>query len=525
MTRVLLRTSAILCLCAVVVGLLWSAAGSFAAAQKRNKDFRYLSEALDPLENHAPSVSWQRPATNLVRRLTRSDEVEIGAALTDAWRAYAAVSYNGQTTILADHFTGIALARAELSAQEALRDGSQMVVLEEELRPTFVHLDGSVIQLDALMTAVRFRIEDGSIVHYELSLDAALTTLTRDTTGWRILSHERASSRPVKLAKSHIYALPFAKGVNYYPSETPWRAFWPEFDARVISEDFNRIAALGCNSVRIFLPAADFANTEQGIRNLRNLSVLLELAEDRQLSVVATLFDLKSSYRPEVWADDVAYLRRVLPVLASSSAVSLVDLKNEPDLDRPAYREGLVDAWLTTVSSMARKIAPSLTLTIGWSDAESAADLIELVDVVSYHEYGDASTVSERFDNLRSLAGSKPIIVTEIGSSSYNLILGFPSSEAKQADLIGKILPQLTQADGIFIWALNDFSTVDSNAVGTSPWSRLIQSQFGLFDGSGNIKKSGVLIHKYFTGRGRVSELPIHRVGPLGFLKKHPSPK
>ncbi|MFO1201463.1 MAG: hypothetical protein U1E58_02365 [Tabrizicola sp.] len=500
MTRVWLRTLAVLGFLGLGGGLLWMAAQSFAAAQERSRDYRYLAEALDPVEVPAATVRWTPPVRALVRSMTPGDEALVGTALTQGWRAFAAASDSGEVAVLADHFAGIALTRAGLAAGEAWRDGTRMVVLEQTARPEFLHLDGSVLQLTAEATVVRFALRDGALAQYELATDEVRTTLTNETTGWRIFSHERTGNRPLPTPVRALPDLPHLQGVNYYPAKTPWQRFWPEFDGAVVAGDLDRVAALGGNAIRVFLPVADFGPDETGRANLAKLQRLLDLAEARGIWVVPTLFDLKPGYRPALWADDVAYLRRVLPVLATSSAVVLVDLKNEPDLDRTAQGAGLVDAWLTTMALMAQEIAPDLRLTIGWSSAEAAGDLVPLVDAVSYHDYAEVAGTAERLAKVRSAAAGKPVLVTEIGESSYSLALGLPGSDAAQAEALRDRLGQLARADGVLVWTLHDFDRVDAAAVGASPWARRLQSRFGLYDETGALKPAGEAVAEAFAG-------------------------
>ena len=56
-------------------------------------------------------------------------------------------------------------------------------------------------------------------------------------------------------------------------------------------------------------------------------------------------------------------------------------------------------------------------------------------------------------------------------------------------------------ADGIFIWALNDFSAVDAEAVGHSFWVKGLQSSFGMFDKFGNTKPAAKVAKNAFKGR------------------------
>lgn len=499
MIRVWFRALAVLGFLGLCVALLWTAAQSFAAAQERSREYHYLAEALDPVEPRVTMVRWNDPDRALVRSMTPGDETLVGTALTQAWRAFAAASDSGEVALLADHFVGIALTRASLAAEEAKRDGTRMVVLEQTARPEFLHLDGSVLQLTAEAKVVRFALRDGALAQYELMVDAVRTTLTNETTGWRIFSHERTGGRLLSAAVRAPVDLPRLRGVNYYPSNTPWSQFWPAFDRQVVAGDLDRVAALGGNAIRIFLPVADFGPDGDGARNLSKLRAILDLADERGIRVIPTLFDLKPGYRPAHWAEDVAYLRRVLPVLATAPAVVLVDLKNEPDLDRAAQGPGLVDAWLTTMALMAQEIAPDLPLTIGWSTAEEAGDLVSLVDAVSYHDYSDLAGTADRLDKVGRAAAGKPVLVTEIGESSFGLALGIPGSDAAQAEALQDRLSRLSAAEGVLVWTLHDFDRVDAAAVGGSWWVRRSQARFGLYDREGVPKPAGKVVAQAFA--------------------------
>lgn len=499
MTRLLPRSLAVAGFLAAVALVLWTAALSFLAAQDRTRTYRYLAEALTPVEPPALAVAWLPPTRTLVRTLTPQDQATVGAALTQAWRAFAAASDTGQTALLADHFSAVALTRATLAATDAARTGTRMVILDQTARPEFLHLDGSVLQLSAKATTIRFALQDGALTWFQLVQDDVRTTLTNETTGWRIFSHERKGSEALTPEARPPLTLPLLQGFNYYPAATPWRRFWPEFDAKVIAADLDRVTSLNGNALRIFLPVADFGPDPTGQRNLLNLQTFLDLAQARDIAVIPTLFDLKPGYRPALWADDVAYLRRVLPVLAASPAVVLVDLKNEPDLDRATHGAGLVDAWLTTMALMTNSIAPRLPLTIGWSTAEAATDLLDRVDAVSYHDYATPEGTADRLAMVRGKAQGKPVLVTEIGASSYTLALGYPGTVTTQAAALQDRLSQLASADGVLVWTLYDLANPDAAAVGASPWVLRLQSRFGVLDAQGNLKPAGLAVRKAFA--------------------------
>lgn len=484
---------------ALAATLLWLAAGAFAAAQERTSEYRYLSDALDPVTAPSTTVAWLPPVAPLVRPLSPGDEALIGRALTQAWRAFAASQDTGETALLADHFSGPALQRSETAAVQAKATGSQMVLLDQTVCPHFQHLDGSIVQLTATATTVRFALRDDRLAHFELTRDELVTTLTNKTTGWRIFSHERSSARPITAPTGAPLALPRLRGVNYYPAATPWSRFWPEFDPQVTAADLDLITGLNGNALRIFLPLADFGPDAKGAENLVKLRSFLDLAQARNLSVIPTLFDLKPSYRPALWAEDLAYLRRVLPVLAASPAVVLVDLKNQPDLDRPRHGAGLIEAWLTTMILMSRDIAPDLALTIGWSSAETALDQAGLLDAISYHDYAPPDGTGQRLSQVEARAGKKPVLVTEIGTSSYSLLLGFPATPDSQAEDLQDRLAQLSKADAALVWTLHDFAAPEPGAVGRSPWVRRLQSRYGLFDATGAAKPAARAVATAFA--------------------------
>ena len=499
MKRLLIPAGAALAFLTVAAIVLWIAAEAFAASQQRSREYRYLYEALDVVETPPNAVTWGPPQKPLVRGFLPVDEALVGTALTQAWRAFTAASDTGETTLLADHFAGTALSRAQIAAQEAWAGQTRMVVLEQAARPEFLHLDGSIFQFSAKATTVRYALHDTGMTQFELVLDDVLTTLTNETTGWRIFSHERKGTRPIQAPLRTGFNLPRLNGINYYPSGTPWRKFWPEFDPKVIATDLDLVTRLGGNSVRIFLPVADFGPDQQSTENLAKLGAFLSMAQERGIRVIPTLFDLKPTYRPAFWIDDVAYLRRVLPVLAASPAVVIVDLKNEPDLDRDRQGAGLVEAWLTTMAMMTRVIAPDLALTIGWSSAQSAGDLAPLLDALSYHDYAAVSEAGSRLAEVRRLAQGKPVMVTEIGTSSYTLALRFPGSPAAQASSLQERLDQLASADAVMVWTLHDFAIGDVDVVGSSPWRKRLQARFGLYDSEGAAKPAADVVAKAFA--------------------------
>ncbi|MBD3679863.1 MAG: hypothetical protein HUJ27_15870 [Rhodobacteraceae bacterium] len=463
----------------ILVTLVFVSARALESATERRVLHQYLSDALSPVAPHFSSVGWEPATRALVRPFTEYDEYRVGRAISMAWQAHASAMTTGHTDILPDYFSGVALQRAGISARQAVEDGTQMVILRQTARPEMFHLDGSVLQVRSDALVVRYATEGDRLTYFGMGEDRTVTTLMNETTGWRVFSHERVDVAPIQtdLTGSDI---PEMAGLNYYPAETPWRGFWPEFDADLVRADLEKIAELGANSVRFFLPRADFLDPEISAGNIAKLETFLRSAEDLGLHTIPTLFDLRPGYAPGTWAEDVRYLETVLPVLQASPSVVLVDLKNEPDLDYPAHGTATVEAWLRTMIAVIRQDAPDLPLTIGWSAASHGGTLVDLLDVVSYHDYAPLEGAAARLDEVRELSGGKRVIVTEIGESSWSVAASFPGSEAAQATRLGDRIEALQDADGIFVWTLHDFADPDASVVGASPWVRGLQSGFGL---------------------------------------------
>ena len=83
----------------------------------------------------------------------------------------------------------------------------------------------------------------------------------------------------------------FRLGVNYWPSRTAM-AWWSRFDLGEVAHDFDRIAASGMDSVRVFLRWEDFQPEPDRVDRdaLRRLVEVANAAVDEGLGLVPTLF-------------------------------------------------------------------------------------------------------------------------------------------------------------------------------------------------------------------------------------------
>jgi hypothetical protein len=483
--------------CLLVLGVLGQVAAALANASERDVTYRYFDEALSPMQAESSAVTWLEPATPLARPFGAAEQRIVGLALTRAWSTHAVALETGSPLGLPDFFAGVALERATRSLSVP---GARMVVLEQAVRPVFFHADGSILQVETEAIVVRFHLDDaGALDGFAITRDTTRSTLRNEATGWRITNHERLDA--VDMAGGATGAeVPPAAGLNYYPSLTPWSRFWPEFDAAIVARDFARIAALGANSVRVFLQREDFLDPRRGPAALTDLQTLLDLAGEAGLTVVPTLFDMRGGYGTVTWANDMVYLDRVMPVLAASDHVAYVDLKNEPDLDMDHHGSGHVEAWARAMLAAARGIAPDLAYTIGWAHPSAARVMADTLDLITYHDYGPVEESRTALADVRRVAGDRPVHVTEIGATSFSLLAGrFPSSPEAQARHLSARLDALSGADGLFVWTLHDFPDPDPVAVGHSPWVIGLQGQFGLFTSTGAPKPAADTVARAFA--------------------------
>lgn len=483
---------------ALLLATLWAASLGYARMQERQVTYRLLSEAQISPEQHFAAPAWQPATRPLTRPVTDLDEHLIGQALTSAWASFAAAQDSGDATLLPDHFTGPALARARLATNQAQKTNSRMAALSLTTRPLVYHLDGSLFQAESDMLTLRYAQNDHDLTTFSLTRDHTITTLINESAGWKLLSHERHAAAPLSTTPGSRN-IPRLAGFNYYPSKTPWRDFWADFDRDALRSDFPRAAQLGANSLRIFLPRDAFLDATSAKNHRKNLRFLLDTAQRHGLHVVPTLFDMRSDYALSGWAADARLLQSLAPLLGDHPAVTFVDLKNEPDLDFENHGRARVLAWLRTMVAMHRLYAPETPLTVGWASPKAAPLLADMLDLVTYHDYGQISGTAQRLAKVREIAGSKPVMLTEIGHSSFAMLGGLPGSPEKQAQQLDERLSALGTADGLFIWTLNDFPDPDPAAVGASPWVRALQSQFGVIDAQGMNKPAARITRQHFS--------------------------
>jgi hypothetical protein len=309
---------------------------------------------------------------------------------------------------------------------------------------------------------------------------------------WRIRHMVKEASKKFKPnIKNTFISTIDIKGINYYPQATPWNMYGDNFDINIIKDDFKIIKKSGLNAIRIFVPYIDFGKANIKFDKLVKLQKVLDTAKDLGLKVVITLFDFYGNYDVLDWTLNHRHAEKIVEKFKDHEAILAWDVKNEPNLDFDSRGKENVIAWLNYMIITIKSIDKKHPVTIGWSDAKSAAILQDKVDVVSFHYYEDLADFEEEYISLKNkIKNNKPIILQEFGVSSYGgFWRPFASSEEKQANYYKEMQNVLAKNSIPFMsWTLYDFDKVPQEVVGRIPWRVYPQKKFGFLNRDG-IKK------------------------------------
>lgn len=353
-------------------------------------------------------------------------------------------------------------------------------------------------------TSLRVEIEANADTYNveinEIKNETRLLRFYQTQTGWmHNISETLMAVAPEFRDRPNKFHDKFAKtfvGINYYPASASWREFWTEFPVETIKSDLKYIRTLNANSVRIFLTHDYFDHVDTREQALSKLHIFLKLCEDNKIDVLVTLFDLRPNYELSNLQADIDHIDRILPVLTAHKSVLGVDIKNQADLDFESWGQDRVESWLTVMMRHVHLSYPNVALTVGWSNADSATGLKDIVDFVTYHEYENPENFGARLKKIVSAVG-KPVLVTELGSTVWTPFKTRHAAEVKQARRLERQLSQAGPANGVFLWTLHDFDHVGREVVGPLPWRQAQQRHFGLMRSDGTERPAADVFRKY----------------------------
>lgn len=488
----------------------------------------YFQQGADPAQ--ALNIVPNKPPDLYVKLVWKPDDPDTGremepltrrlieGAYLRAWLQWNISHLRGQPYGLRTYFVGPTLDNVSETVRRVANDGWHMTQVDTEHTLTlhFYSADGSIASFtDENINIVQILEDEAGIQRlHEMTATYDVVMFLEDG-NWRVRAWERRQARllPNRLAPPHTDPLPgmvyaegnrlmhdgkpfTAAGVNYSPADAPWAEFWTNYDAATVETDLLRIEDLGLNTLRIFVPFETFGGPTVDPLMRARLRDFLDRAEAHGLKVIVTLFDFRNDYAPLLWPHADRHLDAIVEPLSRHPAILAWDIKNEPDLDYEGTDPAIVNGWLTHVARRLRRLDPHHLITIGWAHAENADQLLDMVDVVSFHFYEDPATLPDAYAALRQRT-TKPILLTEFGLSTWNSAF-FPNghTEAEQAAYIADVLRGVYASDmsGFLVWTLYDFEHVPRSVFGWQPWRRFPQAHMGILHSDGTPKPAAALV-------------------------------
>ncbi len=440
--------------------------------------------------HYIPEVTWLS-IENPGRPIEITNQQKIEEDYLDAWYVKNIAFFTGNDAGIFDHFTASAREKIRelLAHNVATKTYIENTTLSHNITLEFYSADGTLAVLtDRNVKGVeRIFKDDQFVTERTFNNDYKIILLLEDGF-WRIRHFEKIAVN-AEVLKTDVLAIDetLLEGMNYYPQESPWDTFDDRFNASVLAEDFQIIANLNMNSIRVFVQYEDFGKANVSEEKLLKLVSLLDEADKAGLKVIITLFDFYGDYRLQDWTHTNSHLKAIVTRVNSHNALLAWDLKNEPDLDFGSRGKQEVLSWLNQSMDYLKQLDSLHPVTIGWSSYETAMNLEDKVDMISYHYYQDLEHLSAAHKTLTS-ATFKPVVLQEFGMSTYNGFWNpFGFSKEDQTMYYQKFF-KIQKRDSInyLSWTLYDFGEIPSSVAGYYPWRKNKQAFFGIinFDGA-----------------------------------------
>lgn len=367
------------------------------------------------------------------------------------------------------------------------------------------HLNADYRVVNIKETGLRVDLErtpdKSDVVFKGMSEENRILRFYQTQSGWELTATDSLDVLQLDLEKrEHTFNDRFQQrwtGLNYYPTSASWGDFWKNFPVEEIRSDLAVARGLNVNALRIFLTHAYFDAADTRDDALSKLNIFLDLCAEENIKVLVTLFDLRPNYALLNWDADIEHIDFIFSDIADHPAILAVDLKNQPDLDFQSWGTGQVEAWLTVMARYIQIQFPDIPVTTGWSQADHATRLKDVFDLVTYHEYQNSEGFSTRLESVKSAVGRKSVMITELGSTIWQPPFIETMGETDQAKRLRKQLDQAGEANGVFVWTLNDFDHVDTDVVGPLPWRKAQQKHYGLIRADGSARPAASVLKSF----------------------------
>ena len=434
-----------------------------------------------------PAVSWTSDDLNVEGEINPYVRKDIENAYAQSMRALNLSQSLDENIALKEHFTVPLLKKIKSQLDTTHLLDYTKVNLSHTLQLHFISLDKSVVSFTDVSSIVKKKINE----EYIDVLEAYHVNMTLVDGRWRIDALENTApieveqERNIPKVNQEIIS---QVGINYYPTATPWRTFWTEYEQDTIEEDFVLIEELGFNNVRFFIPFEVFGGGVIDLTMIEKMDHLVQTAALNKINLIPTLFDFPIGYELDKYPMYDRQLEFLLKRYDKAESIVLWDLKNEPNLDFEYLGKEPTMQWLAFIIDRARTYS-SKPITLGWSDAQYADIFCDQLDVISFHFYKDPSDLSDLINAVKD-ACTKPIIVSEYGLSTYSGIWPGGFSEEEQYAYHKEVYDVLrTSGVGVMPWCLYDYEVSPSSVFGWKPWVKAKQKNFGVLTTNAQPKK------------------------------------
>jgi len=210
------------------------------------------------------------------------------------------------------------------------------------------------------------------------------------------------TTAPTRLPVSQL------KIMNYYPADAGWTLMWSSYSHTRTAADFQAIAALGANTVRIIVQPNTIGYPTPSSTMMANFNDMLSTASAQGLSVQLTLFDWWSSYTDI--AGSQQWLRGLLGGQKNNTTIALVELQNELPVGTAA-----AISWAQQLLPYLSNVLPGVPRTVSAAGSTGLAGISTLLtslspsvmDVADVHFYGDASGAADAIRTAQASAAGK----------------------------------------------------------------------------------------------------------------------
>ena len=229
-------------------------------------------------------------------------------------------------------------------------------------------------------------------------------------------------------------------GSNFLPSNAINQLeMWQEdtFDTTSINRELSWAESIGFNTMRVFLHNLVWETDAHGFK--QRINKFLDIAASHHIKPLFVFFDDCWNEEPAIgkqpdpkpgvhnsgwmrspgksvhndstkWPVLERYVKDILTTYKEDNRILLWDLYNEPG--NSGYNETSLPL-LRKIFQWARAVGPSQPVTSGiWYDNKVLTDFqLSQSDVISFHNYGDASSLEKEIRDLSKL--DRPLICTE----------------------------------------------------------------------------------------------------------------